>query len=314
MNRPRDRASAAGLLPRMEARPWADGKTVTYRYHPVGGKPINLGTDREQALRKVLDMNGETPHHGSLRWVWEQWQSSKRWKKLADGTRADYETAWAQLDKHLGGLPVESITAPMVARYVHITRADSPRRADIEKTLLSNLCKHAIMLGVGLINPTVGVEPHGSTPSRVMPADAVLAKFLAWLDTQPKQQRIAGLMAEFIARAGSRRAEFIGVVWMQVDMDGRVARLKRAKQRGVEVWDRITLSDGAIDVLKRAKALNPDSPYVFPTRDGGVYTTSGWKSLWQRVWKAAIDEKVIPANARFNFHSLRRPYTTKIRG
>ena len=59
MSRPRDRASAAGLLPRMEARPWSNGKTVTYRYHPVGGKPINLGTDREQALRKVLDMNGE---------------------------------------------------------------------------------------------------------------------------------------------------------------------------------------------------------------------------------------------------------------
>lgn len=45
MNRPRDRASAVGLLPRMEARPWRDGKTVTYRYHPVGAAPINLGTN-----------------------------------------------------------------------------------------------------------------------------------------------------------------------------------------------------------------------------------------------------------------------------
>jgi hypothetical protein len=57
MNRPRDRSSAAGLLPRMEARPRKDGLT-TYRYHPLGAKPINLGTDKGEAIRKVLDMNG----------------------------------------------------------------------------------------------------------------------------------------------------------------------------------------------------------------------------------------------------------------
>lgn len=58
MTRPRDRASAAGLLPRMEARPWRDGKTTTYRYHVADGKPINLGTDRAEALRRVLELLG----------------------------------------------------------------------------------------------------------------------------------------------------------------------------------------------------------------------------------------------------------------
>ena len=47
MPRPRDRQTATGLLPRMEARPRKDGKTVSYRYHPLNpdgtrGKPINL--------------------------------------------------------------------------------------------------------------------------------------------------------------------------------------------------------------------------------------------------------------------------------
>ena len=51
--RPRDRATAKGLLPRMEARPRKDG-LVTYRFHPVGAKPINLGTDRHEAIRRVL--------------------------------------------------------------------------------------------------------------------------------------------------------------------------------------------------------------------------------------------------------------------
>jgi hypothetical protein len=53
MSRPRDRKSSMGLLLRMEAIPRKSG--VTYRYHPVGGKPINLGHDKEAAIRKVLD-------------------------------------------------------------------------------------------------------------------------------------------------------------------------------------------------------------------------------------------------------------------
>lgn len=100
MPRPRDRASAHGLLPLMEARPWKDGKTVTYRYHPIGGKPIRLGTDKHAALRQVLDMTGQRDIWGTLRWVWEQYtdetQAAKRatrWTKLADGTRADYRKA-----------------------------------------------------------------------------------------------------------------------------------------------------------------------------------------------------------------------------
>jgi integrase len=28
----------------MEARPWKDGKTVTYRYHPIRGKPTATAT------------------------------------------------------------------------------------------------------------------------------------------------------------------------------------------------------------------------------------------------------------------------------
>lgn len=38
MNRPRDRASAAGLLPRMEARPRKDGLT-TYRRPTLAATP-----------------------------------------------------------------------------------------------------------------------------------------------------------------------------------------------------------------------------------------------------------------------------------
>jgi hypothetical protein len=63
--RARDRESAKGLLPRMEARPRKDGLT-TYRYHVVGGRPLNLGTDRLVAIQRVLDMLGLSSDQGTI--------------------------------------------------------------------------------------------------------------------------------------------------------------------------------------------------------------------------------------------------------
>ena len=321
MGRTRDRASAAGLLPRMEARPWADGKTVSYRYHPVGGKPIALGTDKHAALQKVLDMNGQPGGHspvGTLRWVWEDFKaSSPRWKKYAPDTRRDYEAAWKQLDAVLGHMHMTQITTSIVARYVHVERADAPRRADIEKSLLSRLFGHAIKIGICTVNATVGVEPHGGEARTVAVDPQVLAKFLAWIEQQTPQRRIIGMAAEYASLAGSRKVEFLDLSWPQVDEAAGVVRTKRAKQRGKkrgEVIEHITITPRLQALLDRLKALRAergiDCLYVFPTRDNNAYTARGFKTLWQRCVILAIKEKVLLKEDRFTFHDLRAYYAT----
>lgn len=317
MPRTRDRHSTAGLLPRMEARPWSDGKTITYRYHPIGGKPMNLGTDKVEALRKVLDMNGQRDNYGTLAWVWEQFQEAPRWKKLADVTRTDYTSAWKQIEPVLGHLQISSIDSPTVARYVHIERAKSPRRADIEKSLLSRLFGHGIKLGVCTVNATIGVEPHGSEPRTEAPDAGVLAKFLAWLERQTPQRQIIGMMAEYASLAGNRRVEFLDLAWPQIDEAAKVVRTKRAKQRGKkrgEVIEHVVITpalQALIDRLKAVRALRGvDCLYVFPTRENNAYTDRGFKTLWQRCMQDAMKEGVVPSDSRFTFHDLRAHYAT----
>jgi integrase len=317
MARPRDRHSTAGLLPRMEARPWADGTTVTYRYHPVGAKPINLGTDKAEALRKVLDMTAQRDTYGTLAWVWEQFQTAPRWLKLAEGTRADYTLAWRQIAAVLGDMPIASIDSPTVARYVHIERAGSPRRADIEKSLLSRLFGHGIKLGVCTVNATIGVEPHGSEPRTEAPPPEVLAKFLGWLGQQTPQRQVIGMMAEYASLAGNRRAEFLDLTWPQIDTAAGVVRVKRAKQRGKkrgEVIEHIAITPALASLFDRLQALrttrDTDCLYVFPTRDNNAYTDRGFKTLWQRCVTDAIAEGVIQRGQRFTFHDLRAYYAT----
>lgn len=317
MPRHRERQSAMGLLPRMEARPWADGKTISYRYHPVGGKPIALGTDKQAALRKVLDLTGQRDGYGSLAWVWEKYQESPRWLKLSPNTRSDYSLAWKQIAAVLGHMAADSIDAPTIARYVHIERAASPRRADIEKSLLSRIFGHGIKLGVCHINPTIGVEPHGSQPRTTAPDPTVLARFLTWLDQQTPQRQIIGHMAEYASLAGSRRVEFLDLTWPQVDFDAGVVRTKRAKQRGGkrgEVIEQVAMSTALRELLQRLLAVRNQRGtgclYVFPTQGNNAYSDRGFKTLWQRCVADAMAEKVLSPSNRFTFHDLRAHYAT----
>lgn len=90
MSRPRERRSGMGLLPRMEARPWVDGETVSFRYHPAGSKPINLGTDRNKALQAVLDMLSKAPDAGTVNELWRLYSLGDDFANLAPGTRRSY--------------------------------------------------------------------------------------------------------------------------------------------------------------------------------------------------------------------------------
>lgn len=308
-----------GLLPRMEARPWSDGKTITYRYHPIDGKPINLGTDKAAALRKVLDLVGASPQQaqGTLRWVWERFKGSPRWKRLSDGTKADYETAWKQIDSRLGHMHMAEITTFVVATYVHVERAGSPRRADIEKSLLSRLFGQGIKLGVCSTNNTFGVEPHGSESRTEAPDPALLQRFLAWLTEQTEQRQVIGMAAEYAALAGNRQVEFLPLEWSQVDREAGELRVPRAKQRGKKrerVIEVIAITPALGALLDRLQALQEERggmcAYVFPTRDGNAYTARGFKTLWQRCMALALEKKVLTAEARFTFHDLRAYYAT----
>jgi integrase len=315
----KDRESAKGLLPLMEARPWADGKTITYRYHPIQAKPINLGTDRLAAIRKVLDLLGNNEDQGTLKWVWERYTDpeapSPRWKKLVDSTKADYRQAWKEIEKTFGKMPANRIDSTMVARYVHVERASAPKRANTEKALLSNLFGHGIKLGVCTVNATIGVEPHQLEARTEAPQDALLAKFLTWLTEQTPQRRIVGMAAEYASLAGNRKCEFLQLTWPQVDRAAGVIRTIRAKQRGKkreQVVEVVSISPALEALLVRLETIRElDCLYVFPTRDNNHYTDSGFKALWQRCMLEAIKQKVLTAETRFTFHDLRAFYATK---
>lgn len=311
MNRPRDRASAAGLLPRMEARPWSDGKTVTYRYHPVGAAPINLGTDRALALQRVLDMTGRHDDAGTLQRLWEQYKTSTAWSGLRERTQADYEVYSKALLAVFGPVHAAHVTAPDVARYLRVERAEAPVRANREVALLGNLIAMAIERGEATHNPCRGgqVPRNRERPRTVAPEAAEIEALAAFATGLGGQWRVIALAAQYAALAGSRQIEFLALRWPQ--WDEAEVRLMRGKQRqGGERSERVESSPALAALRVQLQALATDDRLgaVFPTRKGDPYTASGFAAMWQKLMRRALVEKVVAR--RFTFHDLRAHYVT----
>lgn len=312
MNRPRDRRSAQGLLPRMEARPWADGATVSYRWHPPAGKPVALGTDREAAIRKVLDLIGAHRDSGSVARLWEQYRAGIGWRDLADRTRADYMLYSAPLLRVFGQMQAADITAPDVARYLRVERANAPVRANREIALLGNLIGLAIERGEATHNPCRGgqVARNRERPRTVAPSAAELQALVTHATTKGGQWAIVVMAAEFAALVGSRQAEFLRLHWPQFGLDE--VRLRRAKQRaGTEKVERIETSGALLDLRARLQlvATEPTLGAVFPTRKGNPYTASGFAAMWGKLMREAVALGVV--TRRFTFHDLRAHYATE---
>lgn len=309
MPRPKDRASAHGLLPLMEARPWRDGKTTTYRYHPIGGKPVNLGTDRDAAIRAVLDLNAKAKDQGTVGQLWRLYSQSTDYTALAEVTRKQYAEYWGRLAKVWERGIVATIKPADVAKYLRVYRAGASTLANREVALLSNLFNLAVEMGSIDRNPCKDVRRNKERPRTRLVEAAEFAAFVEWAMKQGPSAQVLVAMAQFAALAGSRRIEFRTLHWPQVDDE--LVRMTRAKQRGAEKRELVFIGAALREVLDRMRLLpgyNPMGAVFRAPKTGNPYSESGFKTMWGRLMDAALAAKVV--EHRFTFHDLRAHYTT----
>jgi len=300
-----------GLLPRMEARKRKEG--FTYRYHPVGGKPINLGQDRLLAIRKVLDILGAGDEVGTISRLWEQFQETPGWKRYSQYTRTDYTQCSGPLLDIFGDMRAADIDATHVSKYLRIERAAAPVRANREVALLSNLIGLAIDRGEAKHNPCREVRRNEEQPRTEAPDPEDFQAFAAWVASLGGQKAVIGMAAEYAALAGNRKVEFLDLAWPQIDESVGTIRVKRAKQRGKkrgEVIEQIEITPALAELIARLRAVRKgDCLYVFSNRYATHYTPAGFKAMWGKLMVDALEKKVIAK--RFTFHDLRAYFVTR---
>jgi integrase len=308
MSRRRDRVSSYGLQPRMEALPRKNG--FTYRYHPKGKKPINLGHDKVSAIRQVLDMNNDNSDRGQIKELWRLYQESDDWLELSQSTREDYLQSSKQLIPVFGDMAPIHIKPAHIAHYLRVERASAPVRANREYALLSNLLALAVSRGAIDANPCKQIRRNKERPRKNAPSTKTLEKFLEWAWSQKGQARVLAAMAEYAALAGNRGKEFRVLRWEEIPSDE--VHLMRAKQHdGNKVMEIIPISPPLKDLLERARtfARNAQHGWVFPNADGNCYTAQAFKLGFARLKKAAREAGTLEKN--FTMHDLRSYYVTE---
>jgi integrase len=280
----------------MEARPRKDG-LVSYRYHPLGGNPVKLGTDRLAAIQAVLDMNGRSGDTGTFRELWRLYQESPRWKRLAESSKDSHRQSWGRepgtkgpddpgsgLARVWAGGIVTAVKPADIYRYITVERADAPIRANRELALLSNLFKVAIARGIIDANPCKQVSRNPEEPRTRLVEEQELRPFVEWALQQGDSAIVLCSMAEFAGLTGNRRIEFRTLHWPQVDDE--IIRLTRAKQRGGKERRELIARSEALDrVLARMKArprYSPMGPVFAAPKTGNPYKESARPRFEQR--------------------------------
>lgn len=310
-----------GLLPRMEARPRAKGGW-TFRYYTYDRKYINLGHDRAEAIKRVLEMEQRAPDTGTVAELLREYMASGSFKnELAPRTQDDYVAASKEILERFADMPVDDVKPPHIARYLRVERAAAPVRANREIALLASAFQFGIEHGYATANPCRQVRRNKERPRSRCPSWEEIESFCATAAKKGPSSHVIGLMAKFIALTGRRRAEFLNLRKTDLGQDGIVVGFAKAKagdalRRGLIEWTpalrQLFAELAQLDRKARdGKSAIPESMFVFTNRDGQPYTEQGFKALWSKIM---ADWVTAPGRERFTFHDLRAYYVTVLVG
>ncbi|MFC4275228.1 hypothetical protein [Achromobacter aloeverae] len=87
---------------------------------------MSLGPDRQEVIRKVLEMERRAPDTGTVAEMVGEYLASGDFKKVGERTKADYLVYSKHTLRVFGGLQVTDLQPPHIARYLRIERKEAP--------------------------------------------------------------------------------------------------------------------------------------------------------------------------------------------
>lgn len=285
------------------------GKRVTTYYTITpGNMRLNLGHDLREAKRKLLELEGERSIPGTIADHLDDLLKDREKRvasgKLAPSTLASNRLEADQLKKAFGKMQPEALRPSHVWSYLHKFRGqESPVRANREAALLSALFNRLMGAGVVDRNPCMGVERNEEEPRERLVTDSELRGFVKFAWRRSDAGKRAALAAAIAYLTGKAQAQILKLHRNQIDNEG-IAFGKR--KRGAATF--VTWTPR----LRRLIAAALDMPcditplFVIHNQSGSPYTSSGFKSIWQRL----MAEWAESGNERFTFHDLRAKAST----
>lgn len=217
----------------------------------------------------------------------------------APRTQKDNEAELGNLRRAFGHMQPGQIEMIHGYQYLDARGQTSKIRANREISLLSHVLGYAVRWGYIKQNPLTGIHKHREKPRTRYVEDW---EFLAVHDLAPP---IVQAAMQFAAITGLRQGDILALRHSQFEADGlHVTPAKSRTRTGRKIIFEWTEGlRAAYDAARNAPRRVQSATWVIANQDGQRYTSSGFKTLWQRTMDRAMKEEII--KERFNFHDLR---------
>ena len=272
------------LPPRMVFRHGA------YYHTPrIGGRQqmVRLSADFNQAInlyyqREQRTLAGSTVHDALSRYQHEVLPGK------ALNTQKDYRRYIGVLREVFGDCHLVSLRRSDVAQY--LDRRSAKVLGNREIACLSSVFQSAIRWGWCDENPCRGAPRNPERKRYRLPTDAELAAIRVAASEQLRS------MVDLVLLIGLRKGDMLKIRIPDLTPQGLRVEIQKTGAVAVFEW-----TDALREVIDRARGLRRrvGSLYLFATRRGQRYATTGFDSIWKRTLKRAGVQGL-------TFHDLRR--------
>lgn len=272
---PRPRLNDTGLPPRLYRH------RAGYRYVPRVGKPVPLGADLVEALKKYRIIREQEAGGGqTIGWLidWYLANLATLAPRNKPATVAEKHAAAEQLRRRIGHIPFRELTPALVRDYLDLGVTEGRDvRANREKALLSHAYSCARERGLVADNPCLRVRPNHEAPKDRYHEDGEALAVLAHCN--PSTWAVAML----VYRTLQRPVDIL--TWTAANIlerDG--ARVLSFVQSKTGARVEIAITPELDEVFAKARG---DRKVVGLTlihnRRAQPYTTAGIKANWQKA-------------------------------
>src|SRR5690606_17046925 len=269
----------------------------SYWYRPPNAKPIKLArVGGEAGLHKNYARYAFPTEHSEASGIISDYLD--RYEReivptLAPRTQKDYARHLMVLREEFGHRHPDDVQPRDIGRFLDVPKGKIHRVRMV--AVLSAV--YGYMVGAWYVaekNPCRDVKrPKNPPRDRYITNE----EFDAVHAIMPPRMKIAMELALLTCQ---RQGDLLALKWADVKDDGIYFRQQKTGQGRI-----VERTEALNDVLDRAKKLVPQVPkvYVLHTRKGKPYSSDGFRAIWQRYMRKAVETGVI--QERFRFHDLR---------
>ena len=271
-------------------------RSGTYYYvEYVTNKWVNLGREYVAAMAKYGSLTADDSPSLTVSNLIDRYIREVAPTK-APRTYSDNVKEAKNLRRVFGHMPLLDVTTPHVYKYLAERGKQARVRANREIALLTHMFKKAERWGdiSHDKNPCIRIEKPKETPRSRYVSDE---EYLAFRDHAGPM--IAAYMDVKYVTA-LRQGDLLALSLNQIRDDGIHVTIGKTGKKVVFEWS----PDLRAAILAVRRVQRPiRGMYLFCNRRGQPYTGSGFRSIWQRRMKSALEKGVL--RERFREHDLR---------